>query len=655
MKYLFRNDPHLIRLYVPETVPITPVKHNHHPSPPILPQLISSLYGDVHRRPPPNRVNCGKCSTCQACQLCPNCCNPQPSKCPFLACEKISYSIAAIEAMERKARRAVSSNPTQLTPLYESMYGKDGFMTRQKRERQKEKETIYTNMFGERDDTERRQIMLRSKFPRNVVSPDVVSTCNVATRKRDDSSKMALSKQKKAANKTRKQKTCGTCKRCQLVAKCAPYPNIHGLCIECSRMGTYTNKAGSNEKADTNMRPNTKRQKDNESAFTTDQQSEKEFDDEFEPRQRRLRSRLFRKRLFAEEDHSLSNDSSALSFGQTPHVPCERCRIVTVCGLCTDCNRIENIHRMGRFFQSRQANHSAASSRAELIKSIQSSLKHVVQSMGSKQRKLKVQFADSSYKYMEWLWRERDHPYLFGDRISQQPNSFLAGIDASPCLGKQIWIFFSTLKRLFYLILRLTDDQDSEEDNCRANDGGGPTRQFLSMFWRYLPKITLMDMSNNTYRLFEETTNFLQPLCDDKIHRLREEYFELEESHIFRCYRALGRIIGCCILHHYHISNNVLSKIHRNYLLRGISPKDRYDISDLFYDLKECMSQQTKENEEVFDDLGALLDCESNNETEFEKKLRDFAYEVYIEQNMIFLEAVKEGMQLGRFVHCYFC
>lgn len=163
----------------------------------------------------------------------------------------------------------------------------------------------------------------------------------------------------------------------------------------------------------------------------------------------------------------------------------------------------------------------------------------------------------------------------------------------------------------------------------------------------------MTNKSYGTHSLFEETDNYLRPLCDDRIYRLMEDCYKLEETSIYRCYRALGRIIGFCILHQYHISHNVLSKIHRNYLLRGVSPKESYDISDLFYDLKDSMGRQSKEDDTVFDDLGALLDCESDKETDFERKLRDYAYEVYIEQNMIFLEAVREGMRLGTFGCCY--
>jgi hypothetical protein len=182
------------------------------------------------------------------------------------------------------------------------------------------------------------------------------------------------------------------------------------------------------------------------------------------------------------------------------------------------------------------------------------------------------------------------------------------------------------------LISVVTDGKRHNKDEVRGNDGGGPTRQFLSMFWRYLPKVTVTNKSYGKFSLFEETDTGLRPLCDDRIYRLMEDYYMLEETSIYRCYRALGRMIGFCILHQYHINHNVLSKIHRNYLFRGVSLKENFDTTD---------------NDMLCTELRAVLDCETNNAIDFDKSLRNDAYDVYIEQNMIFLEAVKEGMRLG--------
>lgn len=202
--------------------------------------------------------------------------------------------------------------------------------------------------------------------------------------------------------------------------------------------------------------------------------------------------------------------------------------------------------------------------------------------------------------------------------------------------------------RSSYLTGGLKDNQRKTDEHFRAIDGGGPTRQFLSMFWRYLPKITATNKNYGEYSLFEETDNYLRPLCDNKIiYTLMEDDYKLEETAICRIYRAFGRIVGFCLLHGYHIYHNVLSKIHRNYLFRGISPKESCDISDLLFDLKDSMGQQGIADEKFLDDLRESIDCKSLTETDFERQLRDHVFEVYIEQNMIFLEAVKEGMRLG--------
>lgn len=191
--------------------------------------------------------------------------------------------------------------------------------------------------------------------------------------------------------------------------------------------------------------------------------------------------------------------------------------------------------------------------------------------------------------------------------------------------------------------------EKSEAD--KAKDEGGPTRQFLSVLWNYLPRIKIRTKNRYgaaiDFALFTESDNYLQPRINDEIDKLQES----GKKEAYRCYRALGRILGFCILHEYYISNNVLSKIHRNYLLRGVSPKNGYDKSDLFYDLKECMGKETADNKQIFDAL-QYMDFENEeafkNETQFETLLREKVHEIYIDQNMFFLGAIEEGMRLGK-------
>lgn len=419
---------------------------------PILPKLISTLHEDVIvQRPPSFGYTCGTCSKCQigACRLCLKCCNTaRQERCPFLACEAVSYSINYINSMERNARQALRSNPERLTLLYDSLFGDDGFMTRQKAERQKEKETIYANMFGERGDTPNRQIMLRSRFPRTPITPDE-SPCGYDSWK-FDMAKMTRCKGKirKVAKKSRTPKVYAShkCRRCNRM--CSSHPNIRGLCMGCSKTENVQT-AGFHLKDKCGPIVGQKRkQSKTDPVFM--QQS-----DNIEPRHNTPRSKFPPKRLFADEHAPLSNDkvTPIMSFQRKRHVQCRRCSIVTVCGLCIDCNRIENIHQIGSLLPPLQGDDIYSSRKAHLINYIQSSLKIAVQTMESKQmdggayacssfeersepRKLKVKFADSSYSYMERLWRERDNPYLFGDSLLHRADSLVAGIDASPRCGK---------------------------------------------------------------------------------------------------------------------------------------------------------------------------------------------------------------------------
>lgn len=202
-------------------------------------------------------------------------------------------------------------------------------------------------------------------------------------------------------------------------------------------------------------------------------------------------------------------------------------------------------------------------------------------------------------------------------------------------------MFFSNLLWLTTAI----DPLNEEKDYAIAKDDGGPTRQFLSVFWRYLPRINLKVKDSNgneiDFSVFKQENNFLVPKSDYDIKRLQQK----GQLAVHTCYLALGRILGFCFLHEYHISHNVLSKIHRNYLFRGLTPMKGYDRSDLFYDLKENLGQQTAENNKTFEDLQALLDFD--NETDFEQKLRNYFHETYIDQFMFFLDSVQKGMRLG--------
>jgi hypothetical protein len=260
----------------------------------------------------------------------------------------------------------------------------------------------------------------------------------------------------------------------------------------------------------------------------------------------------------------------------------------------------------------------------------------------SKKEYKKVCFVDSSFKQMELLWKNRTHPVLFEDSINQLTESFFLGMDASPSEGKKVTLY-NIKVRIRLIIVHPVAGNDTIE---KAKDEGGPTRQFLSEFWRYLPRIEIQAKLTNgndkDFKLFEQK-EYLQPKIDFQINLLQEN----DKSEVKRCYRAVGRVISFCILHEFHISHVVLSKIHRNYLLRGITPKDdEYDKTELFYDLKEIMGKEKDDNNYVFEALKAMG---SDEETDFVAQLRQHVHDYYIDQYQIFLDAMQEGMRLGKF------
>ncbi|GAX11953.1 hypothetical protein FisN_8Lh042 [Fistulifera solaris] len=249
---------------------------------------------------------------------------------------------------------------------------------------------------------------------------------------------------------------------------------------------------------------------------------------------------------------------------------------------------------------------------------------HYVFRCESKKDYKKVCFADSSFEQMELLWKDRTHPVLFGQSINQLTETFFLGMDASS-----------------------SKENDIVE---KAKDEGGPTRQFLSEFWRYLPRVVIQSEPANRkdVHLFEEK-EYLEPKSDYHIDRLEEN----TKREVRRCYRALGRVLGFCIIHEYHISHVVLSRIHRNYLLRGITPKEGYDKTELFYDLKELMGKGNGDNNLVFEALQAMksdddmdLETQLSEQKSFETQLRKHVHEYYIDQYKFFLDAIQEGMRL---------
>ncbi len=160
-----------------------------------------------------------------------------------------------------------------------------------------------------------------------------------------------------------------------------------------------------------------------------------------------------------------------------------------------------------------------------------------------------------------------------------------------------------------------------------------------------MPRIVIQTKhinGNDTDFLLFEEKEYLQPKIDYHINQLQED----SKLEVKRCYRALGRVLGFCIFHEFHINHVVLSRIHRNYLLRGITPREGYDKTELFYDLKEIMGKGNDDNNHVFEALQAM---KSDDGMDFETQLREHVHDYYIDQYRFFLDAIQEGMRLGKF------
>lgn len=131
-----------------------------------VPPFVSSLLEDNEgNRPKLNRFSCGTCSQCQlwACNICVHCKSRETSKpkrrCPFMPCEAFPYSMRTLQNLKQRARQALRADPDILGPMYESLYGENGSLTRKQAEKEKEKKTA-----NARTSNKQRSIMLRSKF-----------------------------------------------------------------------------------------------------------------------------------------------------------------------------------------------------------------------------------------------------------------------------------------------------------------------------------------------------------------------------------------------------------------------------------------------------------------------------------------------------------
>jgi hypothetical protein len=167
--------------------------------------------------------------------------------------------------------------------------------------------------------------------------------------------------------------------------------------------------------------------------------------------------------------------------------------------------------------------------------------------------------------------------------------------------------------------------------------------------------------------LFREYGKFFVPAYNEMVK-------DSETAKVF--YRALGRIFAYCILHNEAIANHVMPSIYKNYLLRGVSPKDpKYKLIDLVSHIFEILPNIKMEpsaghhdiitnfliaygdhTSDVNEDPVAIeqdynLPDDFPGASSIEAKFRKCVYEEYISNRNVALESILEGLQLnGMFV-----
>ena len=119
------------------------------------------------------------------------------------------------------------------------------------------------------------------------------------------------------------------------------------------------------------------------------------------------------------------------------------------------------------------------------------------------------------------------------------------------------------------------------------------------------------------------------PLVDHQI----ECFVEREKEKAKRYYRAVGRIMAYCIIHNYPIPEQVLSPIHRAYLLQGLTPSnENYPYYQLVQDFSRMLGNNTS-------DIKKFSNTKDG--------LRQTLLETYIAGMSFALNALKEGITLN--------
>jgi hypothetical protein len=223
--------------------------------------------------------------------------------------------------------------------------------------------------------------------------------------------------------------------------------------------------------------------------------------------------------------------------------------------------------------------------------------------------------------------------------------------------------------------------------------GEGPSRAFLSRVWQQLENLSIKSREENTDALVplfrKNSAGLLVPRADDMLfYQILGIVFPGEsdikalKEIVQPYYRAVGRILLHCLAvdnyfeiddgnavlernHRYMIGGHVLPSIYRNYLLRGVDPKDNeYQLSDLLRDfvaIKDATNMNSSDMVAIlqgFDLDESELDSMKDDPDLMHKTFREKVKNDVIDEASIALEALKEGLTLdGKSFqgHEFFC
>lgn len=164
----------------------------------------------------------------------------------------------------------------------------------------------------------------------------------------------------------------------------------------------------------------------------------------------------------------------------------------------------------------------------------------------------------------------------------------------------------------------------------QAVDKGGPTRQFLSRVWRELGELAI---SNGT----DEIKLFKLVSSEDRSCLVPAEDGTLKghEEQARMYYRAIGKLLGFCLVHGFRISDHLLPELYRKALFFGVRPEsDTLSDAQLLRDLMQ---------------LGLPENC--SQWYEGRGIMRREMQDMYIDSRRIFIEGASAGIMFrGRYM-----